>query len=135
MQTTPNPNQQAKKMSIIIVDDEPDILSVFKKSLELAGHSTYGFVNPSAALAHFSQNQKAYDLIITDIRMPGMSGFEFARAIRNMNKDVRIILMTSFEINMKELKTVLPSLKIDGVVQKPMEIGKLRELVETATKQ
>lgn len=135
MQTSPNPsNQQAKKLSILIVDDEPDILTIFKKSLEYVGHSTYGFVNPSAALAHFRENQKAYDLIISDIRMPGLSGFDFVREVRKSNKDVRIILMTSFAVSMKEIKTVLPSLKIDGLVDKPISITKLIEIVEPATR-
>lgn len=127
-------NEQGKKLlSILIVDDEPDILKIFKKSIEMSGHSSYGFVNPSAALEHFRQNPKAYDVIISDIRMPKLSGFELAREIRNLNGNVRIVLMTSFEISMKEFQKVMPSLKIDALVEKPTSLAKLREIIELPT--
>jgi len=127
-------NEQGKKLlSILIVDDEPDILKIFKKSIEMSGHSSYGFVNPSAALEHFRQNPKAYDVIISDIRMPKLSGFELVREIRNLNGNVRIVLMTSFEISMEEFQKVMPSLKIDALVEKSTSLAKLREIIELPT--
>lgn len=126
-------NEQGKKLSILIVDDEPDILKIFKKSIEMSGHSSYGFVNPSAALEHFRQNPKAYDVIISDIRMPKLSGFELVREIRNLNGNVRIVLMTSFGISMKEFRKVMPSLKIDALMEKPTCLAKLREIIELPT--
>jgi DNA-binding NtrC family response regulator len=123
-----------RKAAILIVDDEPDVLTIFKKSLELAGHSTYGFVNPSAALDHFRQDPKAYQIIITDVRMPGMSGFQLAREIRRMNQDVKILLMSSFEISMPEFKKVLPSIKIDGIFDKPVGLDKLNAIVKSVLK-
>lgn len=127
-------NEEDKKLlSILIVDDEPDILKIFKKSIEMSGHSSYGFVNPSAALEHFRQNPKAYDVIISDIRMPKLSGFELVREIRNLNGNVRIVLMTSFEISMEEFQKVMPSLKIDALVEKSTSLAKLREIIELPT--
>lgn len=127
VQKQPDPplTGQSRKTSILIVDDEPDVLAIFKQSLERSGYSTYGFVNPSAALEHFEQNPRSYQMVITDVRMPVMSGFELVRGIRKMNQDVRIVLMTAFEISMSEMKTVLPSLKIDGILHKPIEFEKL----------
>lgn len=120
---------QQKTASILLIDDEPDILTLFKRYLEMSGYSTYGFINPTAAVEHFKQNPKAYQIIITDVRMPGMSGFQVVREITKMNPDVKIIMTSSFEMSMKEMKTVLPSLKVDGLIEKPIELQKLNEIV------
>jgi len=125
---------EQKTFSVLLIDDEPDILTIFKKSLEMSGYSTYGFVNPVAAVEHFKQNPKAYDIVITDVRMPGMTGFEVARIIKKLNPDVKIILTSSFEINMKEFKAVLPSIEIDGFLDKPMSIHKLGDLIKSVKK-
>lgn len=125
---------QQKTASILLIDDEADILTLFKRSLEMSGYSTYGFVNPTAAVEHFRQNPKAYQIIITDVRMPGMSGFEVVREIRKMNPDVKIVMTSSFEMSIKEVKTVLPSLRIDSLIEKPIELEKLNEIVRNLQK-
>jgi DNA-binding NtrC family response regulator len=129
-QSTPAPAAQQKNAAILLIDDEEDILSIFKNSLKAAGYSTYAFINPIAAFEHFKQNPKAYQIIITDVRMPGMSGFELVRKIRRINPDVKIIMTSSFEMSMNEVKKVLPSLKIDGVVDKPVGLAELNDMVK-----
>jgi DNA-binding NarL/FixJ family response regulator len=62
--------------------------------------------------------------------MPGMSGFELVRKIRRINPDVKIIMTSSFEMSMNEVKKVLPSLKIDGVVDKPVGLAELNDMVK-----
>lgn len=88
--------------SILILDDEADIVAVFKKSLELAGYSVFGFTNPLLALEHFKANSANYALIITDIRMPAMNGIEFVKEIKKLDdrgRDVKIIVMSAFELS------------------------------------
>lgn len=126
--TTPEAEQL--KTTVLIVDDEPDVLAVFKKSLEMEGYFTYGFVNPTAALEHFRQNPHAYSIIVSDVRMPGMSGLELTREARKLNSDVKIVLMSSFEITKKEFDTVLPSLKVDALLDKPIGLEKLRTVMK-----
>jgi DNA-binding NtrC family response regulator len=130
VQSSPAPAAQQKNAAILLIDDEEDILSIFKNSLKTAGYSTYGFINPIAAFEHLRQNPKAYQIIITDVRMPGMSGFELVRKIRRINPDVKIIMTSSFEMSMNEVKRVLPSLKIDGVVDKPVGLAELNDMVK-----
>ena len=127
---TSKPSAVQQKTAILLIDDEADILTLFKRSLEMSGYSTYGFVNPTAAVEHFRQNPKAYQIIITDVRMPGMSGFEVVRQIRRMNPDVKIIMTSSFEMSIIEVKKVLPSLGIDGIIEKPIELQKLSDIVK-----
>jgi len=64
--------------AIMVVDDESDILLIFKMSLERAGYAVYAFTNAGEALEHFKSNKDQYGLIISDVRMPSISGLEFA---------------------------------------------------------
>ena len=84
--------------SILILDDERDIVMVFKRSLELAGFSVFGFTDPLLALEHFKANSANYALIVTDIRMPAMNGIEFVKEIRKVNQAVTIIIMSAFDL-------------------------------------
>jgi len=77
------------------------------------------FSDPLLALEHFRINHKDYSIIISDIRMPTMNGFEFVREARKIDPKVKILLMTAFEIDDKEFARVLPKPKIDGLIRKP----------------
>jgi YesN/AraC family two-component response regulator len=81
------------------------------------------------ALEHFRIKHKNYSLIISDIRMPVMNGFEFVRKARKINPKVKILLMTAFEINDKEFARVLPKPKIDGLIQKPASSKQILDMV------
>jgi two-component SAPR family response regulator len=70
-------------------------------------------------LEHFRINHKNYSLIISDVRIPGMNGFEFAIQARKISSKIKILLMTAFEIDAKEFARVLPKPKIDALIQKP----------------
>jgi DNA-binding response OmpR family regulator len=72
--STTNNNTTNKSRRILIVDDEPDIISVFKMVLEMNDFEVDAYNDPLSALSNFKQN--AYDLVIVDIRMPHINGFE-----------------------------------------------------------
>jgi two-component SAPR family response regulator len=61
--------------------------------------------------------------------MPGMNGYEFLKQVKKINPQVKIILMSSFEINDNELLDVLPDVKIDTFLQKPFSLDILRNMV------
>jgi YesN/AraC family two-component response regulator len=63
--------------------------------------------------------------MLSDIRMPGMSGIKLARKVKEINPKVKVILMTSFEIKDNEFSKVFPSTQVDGFVQKPIQIEDL----------
>lgn len=121
---------QARK-SILVVDDEPDILAIIKLHLQKSGFAVQGFTDPVLALQHFQQHIADYDIVLSDIRMQGMNGFEFARKIRAANSEIRIFLMTAFEIHKSEFEKVLPSVKIDGLIQKPMSMREMVTVIES----
>ncbi|HEU4824114.1 MAG TPA: response regulator, partial [Nitrososphaeraceae archaeon] len=104
--------RQQKAFSLLLIDDDKDILTVLKQSLELKGMNTYGFTNPILAVEHFRNNAANYDMVITDIRMPQMNGFQVARAVKEIRSDIKLAFITAFEINRSEFEKVLPSTKV-----------------------
>ena len=67
------------KISVLAVDDEPDILDIIQQWLQLDGSIVCTFSDAFAALEHLKSNSKDHQIIISDIIMPGMNGYEFVR--------------------------------------------------------
>ena len=61
--------------------------------------------------------------MISDLRMPGMNGYEFVKKVNEIKPEVKIFLMTAFEINDVEFKRLLPKVKIEGLLQKPISLA------------
>jgi DNA-binding response OmpR family regulator len=120
------------RKSILILDDEFDIVSLIKQSLHRNGfHNIFTFTEPLSALEHFQINSKSYGLVISDIRMPGMTGFEFIRRVKALNSEVRVLFMSAFDFNEIDFSKVLPSyIKIDGYIRKPFLAKELLKLID-----
>jgi DNA-binding NtrC family response regulator len=122
--------QQKASSSVLLVDDDKDVLTVLKRSLELKGMNTYGFSNPILAVEHFRNNAFNYDIVVTDIRMQDMNGFEVARAVKEVRPDIKIAFITAFEINKSEFEKVLPSTKVDALIAKPVKLATFVETIK-----
>jgi two-component SAPR family response regulator len=86
-------------VGILVLDDDFDLSSLVKQILQKQGFkNVFSFTDPLLALEHFRINHKNYSLIISDVRMPGMNGFEFAIQARKISSKIKILLMTAFEI-------------------------------------
>ena len=85
--------------SILVVDDELDIVLIFKRALSRQGYTVFGFTDPLLALEHFKANSADYGLVITDVRMPRMSGFELAAKIKVTKQDAKVVFMSAFEVS------------------------------------
>src|ERR671938_2012578 len=117
-------------LSILIVDDDEDIVDTASLYLTRKGNFTVQtFSDAIMAYEHFCSHASEYDTLLSDIRMPGMSGFQLARKAKQLNPNVKVILMTAFEINEAEFTKVLPSLKVDGFIRKPFQLKQLYELL------
>ena len=135
MQVQDSPKQaksQQKSFSLLLIDDDKDTLTLLKQSLELKGMNTYGFTNPVLALEHFRNNAANYDMVITDIRMPQMNGFQVARSIKEIRSDIKVVFITAFDINRSEFEKVLPSTKVDAFITKPVKPAAFVKIINDA---
>lgn len=124
---------EQNKKSILVVDDEPDIILIIKMALQRNGWVVQEFTNPVLALQHFERHSTDYDAVLSDIRMPSMNGFDLVRKVKTIKPDVKIFLMTALDIGRSELEKVLPSVKVDGVIEKPVSMRMLVSLIEKGT--
>ena len=115
--------------SIILVDDELDIAMVLEQGLERLGFRVFGLTDPLLALEHFQINSDQYGLVISDLRMPVMNGYEFIKNIKKIKPEVIVFLMTAFEINDNEFRRVLQTVNIDEFIQKPISFKELIRMV------
>jgi DNA-binding NtrC family response regulator len=123
-------NKASAQSMIQILDDEFDIVNLIKLYLQDKGLNALGFTDPLLALEHFRINCKNYSLVISDIRMPGMNGFEFVLKVREINPAVKVLLMSAFEINSTELSEGLRGNKIEPFIQKPITLRQLGSIVQ-----
>ena len=116
-----------KSKSILLVDDDYDIVNLFKDLLENRNYEVTGFTNPLEALEHYKTNWNRYGLVISDIRMPGMTGFDLLKNIKKIDATISFFLMSAYDtIDFSELEGI----KIDGFIQKPIRIKELLSTIE-----
>jgi DNA-binding response OmpR family regulator len=128
--TTNNNRNSNRRKRILIVDDEQDIISVFRVVLEMNDFEVDAYNEPLLALSNFKQN--AYDLVILDIRMPDMDGFELYKKIRMVDDKVKVCFMTAFDDYRQEFKKSFPMLdEIKCFIRKPNAIEDLVNHVAT----
>ena len=120
-----NSNNDKPLAKLLVVDDDSDIAHVLKLGLLKNRFLVSAFTNPEEALQNFQSNSKDYCLMLSDIRMPGLSGIQLARKVKEINPDIKVVLMTSFDIRDNEFSKVFPSMHVDGFVQKPIGISDL----------
>ncbi len=120
-----NNNNDKPLAKLLIVDDDFDIVQVLKLGLLKNRFLVNAFTNPEEALQSFKSNAKDYCLMLSDIRMPGLSGIQLAKKVKEMDPAIKVVLMTAFEIRDNEFSKVFPSTHVDGFVQKPIGIKDL----------
>jgi two-component system, OmpR family, response regulator ChvI len=108
---------------ILIVDDDTDITLAFKKGLENDGFNVDVFNDPQEALSNFEASK--YDLLLLDIRMPKMNGFELYKEMDKIDNDVKVCFITAFEVYYEALRELFPSMEVECFIRKPIEIGNL----------
>ena len=117
-------SMQAKKYRVMIVDDEQDITTVFKIGLENNQFIVTTFNDPLEALSKF--RPRLYDLLILDIRMPGMNGFQLYRKIRGIDNKVKVCFLTAFDEPRTEFKSSFPFLEeVRCYLKKPITVQNL----------
>ena len=118
----------SEEKRILVVDDEPDNASIFTMGLEDDGFKVDTFIDPVSALSAFKEDRRRkYDLLILDIKMPDMNGFELYEQIKKIDSKVKVCFLTAFgEGYTEEFKKRFPSSSI-GVrfIRKPIRVDDL----------
>lgn len=118
-------------VTVMLVDDEEDIVRVTERLLKNEGYEVHTFHDPVTAMNHVVVgNCKQCSILISDIKMPNMSGFELARLVKIARPEMKTILTSSFVIHEGEFEKVLPSVKVDGFIGKPFSKADLIEAVK-----
>ena len=129
-------NIEGKQNYILLVDDEDDILNLFCDCLQGVGYNIVVFDNPLDALNYLNKDENIItncSLIITDYRMPQMSGIDFIEKIRekDTNCKVKIILSSAFiKTDLIFNNTRISSLSIDKILEKPIRLEILKNEVQ-----
>jgi DNA-binding NtrC family response regulator len=118
-----------EKTTILIVDDDKDTLTVTGRSLEHAGFTVHAFTDPLIALHHIQKDCKYCQVLVSDVRMPALTGFQLVRKIKDMRPEMKVMLMTMFEVNKPEFEAVFPSTPIDDVIRKPFTSSQLLDKI------
>jgi two-component system, cell cycle sensor histidine kinase and response regulator CckA len=112
---------------ILVVDDEIDILNVAKTRLERLGYSVTPKISSSDALESFRSKPDAFDLVITDQTMPGMTGDQLSKQILAIRSDIPIILCTGFSATVDKEEAL--DIGIRAFVMKPVSLKEMSILV------
>jgi YesN/AraC family two-component response regulator len=133
-----NNSSETRPIKLMVVDDEKDILRVIKRDLEANNNNTFKvdtFYSSELAIQAFDSHPKDYyDLILTDIRMPKINGFELYRRIKEKNPSMKIAFITAFEINKEEFNKVLPSIDVKDFIIKPISMSDLSSKLKAIVK-
>ena len=113
--------KQQNAHNILLVDDEPDTLFTYKTFLlDIEDYNVDAFTDSQEALQHFAQvNPSYYDLVVMDIRMPGLNGLQLYYRIKAMNPDIKVLFISALDLA-KEMVSILPGVKIEDIIQKPV---------------
>jgi two-component system, cell cycle sensor histidine kinase and response regulator CckA len=115
---------------LLVVDDDSDNTQVIKLGLLKCGFLVDAFTNPEQALQKFKSNEERYSLVLSDIWMKSISGIQLAEKVKEVNPNVKVLLLTGSEIgDDKEFSKVSASTSIDGFLQKPISIKKLTDKI------
>jgi DNA-binding NtrC family response regulator len=132
-----NDAEEIKRNSkIMVIDDDFDIATLVKITLQKDGfRNVFAFTKPSLALEHFKINYEDYCLVIADIRMPEMNGFEFAKAVSRVKPEIKVLLMTAFDIDDTLLKmNTKYNDNVGGIIQKPVSATNLARMTMSQIK-
>ena len=115
-----------KKINILFVDDEVAIVNMQKQSLEALGYMVVTKTSSLEALKVFQSAPEKFDLVITDMAMPKLTGDKFARSVKESRADVPVILCTGFS---EKIRDNDKNSAIDVFLMKPVDLATMAATV------
>jgi two-component system cell cycle sensor histidine kinase/response regulator CckA len=128
--TTNTDNKDKLIARLLVVDDDPDTILALKIGLTDYGFLVDAFTNPEEALENFKSNAQSYDLVMSDSGISALSGIQLAKKVKEINPNMKVLLLTGFGLTGMEFSTGSHSTSfVDGFVQKPIAITKLADKI------
>jgi CheY-like chemotaxis protein len=118
----------ATQKRVLIVDDALDIARLLRSALGAAEPNLVIHVFPSAEEAIFASARETVHLLISDLRLPGISGGELVRRIRASNPAVKVILISG--LNQELINAHMGDVQVDGFIHKPFEVDAFVEMAQ-----
>jgi len=117
-------------VNIMVIDDEPDMLLVFKAFLNAKKYNVETFLDSTEALKRFAvMNRPYYNLVITDIRMPKLNGVQLYQRLRETDANVKVLFLSALDAA-NELLSMFPAVKDKDIIRKPVEEEDLIKSIE-----
>ena len=125
-------NIESSHHHVLLVDDEHDVLLTYRSFLEDAGYNVDAFSDPQESLKKFAERPSSYyDLVILDIRMPGVNGLQLYNRMKAINSDIKIIFLSALDAA-EELLSILPGAKNkETFIRKPVDLRMFLNAVKT----
>src|SRR5215212_9364625 len=123
-----NNGDNNRKKRLLLVDDEQDVAYTFRIALEDKGFVVDTFNDPQEALSNFADG--LYDLLLIDIKMPKMNGFELYQKIEKIDNKAKVCFITAFEVYYRALLEEFPDLDQKCFIQKPISIDELVKRIQ-----
>jgi two-component system, OmpR family, response regulator ChvI len=116
-------NRSIMNKRVLIVDDEPDLTLSLKMTLEENGLKVNSFTDPLSALENYKEEAGMYDLLILDMKMPQMNGFELYRQIRKIDDKVKVCFLTAGEMDYEQFgKELFPPLENNAIFKSQLKM-------------
>jgi two-component system, OmpR family, response regulator ChvI len=124
-------NQPNSSFNILLIDDDKDVLFTFESIIRNEGYNVVSYLDPNKALAHLSElDPYYYDLVVTDIRMPGFNGFQLYKQIKVLNSDTKVLFISALDV-VQEIMIVCPGLQASEIIRKPISPDSLLSKIQS----
>ena len=115
------------RYNVLVVDDDPSVLATYRRLLSRAGYNAVVQDDPRAVLTSPAVNGRCYDLLLLDLKMPGMDGLSLLAELRRRACKARCVLLSAFLD--EDVRTRAEHLGVDRVLEKPVDCGTLRRVI------
>ncbi len=113
---------------ILVIDDQASMRSILSQMLKDQGHEVSTANEGKEGLELFNQNPESFALVLADVNMPGMDGFEFLKEVKSSHPQTPVILLTG--VNEDVAKYMGREYKADGVIKKPFKVEETLSVIE-----
>jgi len=115
---------------VLVVDDEPALVELMRSQLEIRGYRVTAFASPMDAWLHFSSHASDFDIVVTDLTMPQLSGADLAERILRLRPDMPIVMATGYGTSQQEERA--RDMGLRRLLMKPFSMALLDEAIQEA---